>query len=352
MMRRLCALAAIAALSALTACGDEASDTPADTGAGSDAGSDAGADAGGTDAATPDAAGADVGTDTAIDTGADTEVPLEGYAACYPEFPESVGVDIDPLGVTVGDHCLGTAHQDFDGIERVVFLGDSITAGAGGAGGNAYRDLLTTWLQDTYPDVVVDDCSRGGAVNGDLLDSQIPSCFAEPESRRTLVVFTSGGNDVVGLAFEKAPLDQAAPVIDGIVDELRDALAWLTDPANTPGGVRIVYANVYEFTDATGDVTSCPTAGLAGYGEAITDPALEEMVVWSMEQYMSIAVDTDSDMLFLLETFCGHGFNYDDPDGRCYRGDEAELWFDLTCIHPNPTGHAKIAEMFKAVVDE
>ena len=117
-------LLAGAATVLLTACGDDASDTPADTGThtdtDSDAGSDAGADASGTDAGIPDAAGTDSGTDSAIDTGTDTEVPLEGYAACYPEFPESVGVDIDTLGVTVGDHCLGTAHQGFDGIERVV----------------------------------------------------------------------------------------------------------------------------------------------------------------------------------------------------------------------------------------
>jgi len=28
------------------------------------------------------------------------------------------------------------------------------------------------------------------------------------------------------------------------------------------------------------------------------------------------------------------------------------LWFDLTCIHPNPTGHEVIADMFMDVVLE
>jgi hypothetical protein len=36
----------------------------------------------------------------------------------------------------------------------------------------------------------------------------------------------------------------------------------------------------------------------------------------------------------------------------CYRGPGAEVWFDLTCIHPNPTGHDKITDMFMAVVSE
>jgi len=71
-----------------------------------------------------------------------------------------------------------------------------------------------------------------------------------------------------------------------------------------------------------------------------------------MEEFMSISVDNDTDMLFLLENFCGHGYNRDDPLGRCYRGPDAELWFDLTCIHPNVRGHETIADMFLDVVNE
>jgi hypothetical protein len=57
-------------------------------------------------------------------------------------------------------------------------------------------------------------------------------------------------------------------------------------------------------------------------------------------------------MVFMLEHFCGHGFRRDDPAGRCYRGPDADLWFDLTCIHPNPTGHQMLSDMFMAVVEE
>ena len=82
------------------------------------------------------------------------------------------------------------------------------------------------------------------------------------------------------------------------------------------------------------------------------DPALTEMVVWAMEEFMSVAVDTQTDMMFLLEHFCGHGYQRDDPNGRCYRGPDAELWFDLTCIHPNATGHTAMAEMFTDIIVE
>jgi hypothetical protein len=57
-------------------------------------------------------------------------------------------------------------------------------------------------------------------------------------------------------------------------------------------------------------------------------------------------------VIFMLEHFCGHGFHNEDPTTRCYRGPGTGRWFDLTCIHPNPTGHARIAEMFLAVIDE
>ena len=63
------------------------------------------------------------------------------------------------------------------------------------------------------------------------------------------------------------------------------------------------------------------------------------------EIYMSIAVDTGADMIFMLEEFCGHGYERKE-EGTCYLGPDAELWFDLTCIHPTPTGHSVLADMF------
>lgn len=67
---------------------------------------------------------------------------------------------------------------------------------------------------------------------------------------------------------------------------------------------------------------------------------------------MNLAVQSGTDIIFMLEHFCGHGFHYDDPTTECYKGPDAERWFDDTCIHPNPTGHEVIAEMFMSVIDE
>jgi hypothetical protein len=339
---RRCAVLVLAMV--LSACGDDdaaGDERSADTADAAESGADGSATTSG-DAGVPGTDGSGSGTDTA-----EEEEAATGYAACYPEFVEFLGIDIDALGLPVGEHCAGSAQQDFEGIERVVFLGDSISAGVGAPAGQGYRDILSERLRERYPGIVVDDCSRGGSVVADLLGAQIPQCFPEAEERRTLVVFTSGGNDVVGLAFSKATVEEAQPDVDRIVGRLRETLAWLQDPANVPGGVRVVYANVYEFTDATGLLDGCRLLAASG----LSGTWLDGLEVYARLEtgYAQAAVDAGTDVMFLEELFCGHGFNRDDPTGPCYER-RGELWLSNDCIHPNATGHAQIADAFWAII--
>ena len=71
-----------------------------------------------------------------------------------------------------------------------------------------------------------------------------------------------------------------------------------------------------------------------------------------MDDIMSVAVAAETDVLFLLESFWGHGYRRDDTTGRCYRGPNSELWFDATCIHPNPAGHAVMADRILQALSE
>jgi len=263
----------------------------------------------------------------------------------------------------------------------VVFLGDSVTVGTPPSADNEFfRSILADRLAAKFGlsqagalwkavnlfdgTAMVKEwgdfasCARWGARSDDLMqdNSQVEDCLpADTRNKTTLVVMTIGGNDLSNLTegfMEGKPLADLWTETETYMQLVRETVEWLKTPGRFPNGVHVVFTNLYEFTDGTGDTGSCPTAALAGFGEAVTDPGLEEMVLWSMEQFMNIATETQTDILFLLETFCGHGFNYDDPEGRCYRGADAELWFDLTCIHPNPAGHAVIADMFMDVVNE
>ena len=318
-------------------------------------------------------------TDTG-EPGTEEESGAPSFETCFADIGATEagagGPDYDQFAPVVGSHCSGTNHQDISGVERVVFLGDSITVGTlPTLDYDFYRNRLALELAAHFgleaPDLfwqAVDlfsgttisqesgdfaSCAEYGARTDDLMrdDDQVEACLPEDQrDKTTLVVMTMGSNDLAALAEDFVTSGKTHEELWTQTEEamqlLRDAVEWIVTPGRFPNGVYVVFTNQYEFTDATGDVTACPLASLAGFEAAITDPMLEEMVIWSMEQYMAIATDTRTDMLFLLESFCGHGFNYDDTTGRCYRGADAELWFDLTCTHPNPTGHGELADMF------
>jgi lysophospholipase L1-like esterase len=306
-------------------------------------------------------------------------------AECYADDfvnPPMLGPDYDQFHPVVGSHCMGTNHQDITGVERVVFVGDSVTVGTPPTlSGDIYRSQLadalvakfglsapdftwkgvnwfegTSWTQDSGD---FSSCAKWGARTDDLLEggAQIASCFPASElGKRTLVVMTMGGNDISALT--QAHIDGAPPMelwmqTEDFVQRMRDALDWLYEPGRFPNGVFVIFANMYEFTDGTGEVESCDVSGLAGFDQPVPSPdELAAQVIWANEQYVATAVDHGADVVFLLEEFCGHGFHNDDPAAPCYRGPGTPRWFDLTCIHPNPDGHDHVTDMFMAVVNE
>lgn len=290
--------------------------------------------------------------------------------------------DYDAEGVVMNSACTGTNHQDIRDIQRVVFIGDSITVGSPPTNvSDFYRNQLADWLVTRYGleapgwdwewyDVVngttivqesgdFASCAKWGARTDDLIEDndQVVNCLAEDKrDLTTLVVITMGGNDLYSLVedyYAGIPEDELWPVVYNYMQLMREAVAWMTDdPTKFPNGIYVVFANLYEFTDALGNVDACPGADSLGFDYDLAAPTLVDMITYSQEEYASIAVETGTDLMFMGEAFCGHGYNAADTSGRCYRGAESELWFDLTCFHPNGTGHTEIAELFESVVEE
>jgi lysophospholipase L1-like esterase len=276
-------------------------------------------------------------------------------AVCFQALAGSVqGPDYDQFKPVIAKSCAGTHHQAIAGIERLVFLGDSITEGTPPTLPNQYyRSIVTTEVQKRFPGVAVSNCAAWGARTDDFLQGkdQIPQCFpsAAETSKKTLVVMTMGGNDIANWAKNGMTTAQATVAADAAAKLLRDAVLWLKTPGRFTKGVDVVFANVYEYTDASGDLLSCPTAILGGLSG--NWPQGGPAVVHFQEQYMKLAVETKTDMVFLFEHFCGHGYRRNDATLQCYRGPNAELWFDSTCTHPSPTGHAQIADLFRKIID-
>jgi lysophospholipase L1-like esterase len=342
---------------------------------------------------------------------------------CFPGIDpaELAGPQYDPYAPVVGSHCFGTDHQEIEGVEQVVFFGDSVTVGTPNPAhllsidnAHFYRNLLADYLADRFALERGDDlswgfwkaydyfsgkgakqdsgdflhCAKWGARTDDFLEgsAQIADCLPGGSAKRTLVVFTMGGNDIAAITKKGAEASEAEvaagyPEARALADEavahLEAAVAWLKDPANFPNGSFVVFANPFEFTDATGKTDACspqtkldipgigeidlaelaiPVAGLAGFGEWADPAAQKDIVVHLLEDYLRIAVAHRADLVFMLEHFCGHGYvaagAHADPDNACYLGPDAALWFDETCIHPSEAGHRAIFEMFRAVIEE
>jgi lysophospholipase L1-like esterase len=292
---------------------------------------------------------------TAMDSGI-----AEPSGPCFSDFgdPDKSFPKYDGYAAVVAEHCGGTDHQDIEGVERLVFLGDSVTAGTPPTPEEGYyRNLVTDAVVDRFGEIEVTDCSEWGARTDDLLahvDRQIPLCFPdEQDPRRTLVIMTVGGNDFVALGESQAAgsdYDTLVGELDAFVVLLEDAVRWLKDPSRFPGGLDLIYANVYEYTDATGDLLSCPMAETFGIEGDFSEGGQDAYNLVN-QRYMQVAVQTGADVVLAYENFCGHGFHRDDPESPCYRGEGTEAWFDPTCIHPSEIGHEEMARMFVEVID-
>jgi lysophospholipase L1-like esterase len=275
-------------------------------------------------------------------------------AACFASLAGPVaGPDYDQFHPIIHPSCAGTHHQDIEKVERLVFLGDSVAEGTPPTlPWQYFRSLVAAHVTSKFGAVEVSDCAKWGAKMDDLLQGglQIPTCFPNAvEPKRTLVVMVMGGNDISTWAKDQLDPQAATAQADISAGLLRDAVHWLKDPQRFPNGSYVIFSNVYEYTDTSGDLLSCPAASLAGFKQNWPQgaPAIKHYE----EQFMQVAVETKSDMLFLLEHFCGHGYKRDDPSLQCYRGPNTPLWFDLTCIHPNPEGHQQIADLFGTIID-
>jgi lysophospholipase L1-like esterase len=273
--------------------------------------------------------------------------------------PNNPGPEYDQFNPIIGSHCLGTNHQDITGIEKVVFLGDSVTAGTPPTPmSQYYRTILTGLLEDEFGQLEVVNKAEWGARTDDLLlpsKQQIIEAFPVlPEPKTTLVVMTVGGNDFFKMAETHNAGGTAEEIMlmaEEMVQLLEDAIHWFVDdPTKFPNGVFVIFSNVFEYTDATGNMSACPSClivGLCGDWPEGRAPA-----IFINEAYMRIAVETGTDMVFMLEHFCGHGWESDNPESQCYLGPDTPRWIDITCIHPTPEGHQAIVDMFWSVIQE
>jgi hypothetical protein len=269
-----------------------------------------------------------------------------------PAAVTAMPVRYDRFHPTIAASCAGTHHQMVAGIEKLVFLGDSITAGTPpSAPADFYSTKLSDMLVKKFGPLEIASCAVFGATTVDLLagGQQIAKCFPTGvEPKKTLVVMTLGSNNMQDWALAKPTVAAAMATVDVAASQLKTAFQWLKSPAHFPSGSYVVFANAYEYTDGTGDLDSCPVAPIIGLSGNLG--YLFPAILYLEEQMMKVAVDTGSDLMFLYEHFCGHGYHDTDPAAPCYRGPSTDRWFDVSCLHPTPFGHTQLAGFFYDVI--
>lgn len=235
---------------------------------------------------------------------------------------------------------------------RVVFLGDSITAGYGVTSAKlAYPRLLKNNDDDTWsafadvdfpglygsdPEII--DVSVPGATTGSMVGQQLPNvteAVGDSVSGPTAVVVTIVGNDVQSIMLTPDKVDDE---IVSITENLSEFYDYFEDTARFPDGVKIYLANVYEPSDGVGQADEC----FYGLNLAKALPALEAVNAATLAQ----AQDRGVAWLDMHGHFLGHGYNGDDDGNAYYQADDPSLWFADDCIHPNDRGHHEIRRLF------
>jgi lysophospholipase L1-like esterase len=233
---------------------------------------------------------------------------------------------------------------------RVVYLGDSVTAGVGASSNDlAYAELLVEDVATEYDDLDIEsiygalevvDVSEGGATTGSLISRQLPNledAVGATASGETIVVMTIGGNDA-----QQAlnPFADAEAVVATMLANIEEIVLTLQD--QFPDGAYIYLANVYEPSDGTGQTGAC-FFGL-NYSDKL--PLLDE----ADQSLRDMGADLGFAALDMRAHFEGHGFNREDANLDTHHADDPSMWFENDCIHPNDRGHHEIRRLFHAAI--
>jgi hypothetical protein len=235
--------------------------------------------------------------------------PLTALTCFGGQWGAEPPVDYDQFGLTMGSHCQGTDHQDIQGVERVVFVGDSHHRRDAAHAHRAvvaqpaslialvrqFRPRLpqhrlartpTSSTASTFEMFSGDfaSCAKYGARTDDLLRDphrQLETCIPEEERDKvTLVVMSIGGNDIYSACWRTATAGvddetlQPSTRRDAATPSCATPSEWLVEPGRFPNGVYVVMADTYDFTDPDGadDMAECPGAELIRMDRALRDP--------------------------------------------------------------------------------
>ncbi len=310
-----------------------------------------------------DASTADVGSATPdlpmiVDVATEDAPALDVGGDDVPPAP----VDAPPTAVDAGPRVRGHASvipstlRPTDAV-RLIVMGDSISAGVGASGRSttSYGALLGANSTTRWPDamsldlaarfghaVPVVNVAVGGATTGSMRADQpgmLRTRLSLPVRGHSVVVITIGGNDLQLAIISGNP---EGAVLNSAINNIRQAVQFLQDPANFPDGVSLYIAAVYDPSDGEGFVEGC-------FFNLRLPTFITGLNTWRA-RYIALGQEMGFGVIDALGHFHGHGHNFMHTDNPYYDTADPSGWFS-DCIHPNDRGHHELRRLFFEAID-
>jgi lysophospholipase L1-like esterase len=245
----------------------------------------------------------------------------------------------------------------------LIGLGDSITAGLGARKGYSYFDRLLHNPADEWPDMAgihlrpvipnlqSTNLALSGSTSLDHQRRQLPRLPVVDSNTLAIVVFTTGGNDLIhdygrsepreGAMFG-ATWEQAQPWITNFAARLEQMLDEIK--ARFPGGCEIFLADIYDPTDGTGDARR---VGLPLWPDGLRIHSAYNQIIHSAATRRE-----NVHLVKLHEPFLGHGLCCRRVWNEHYRPDDPHYWFWVNLEDPNERGYDAIRRLFLLALSE
>lgn len=238
-----------------------------------------------------------------------------------------------------------------------VGLGDSVTAGFGASPGRSYFDRLVAnppdefadveglCLQTVIPNLTATNLSMSGSASLHHLRAQIPKLQRQPTNVLGLVVFTTGGNDLIHNygrtppeegAMYGATFEQAKPWVAGFEARLETMLDGMRDAF--PGGCHIFLANIYDPSDGVGSLL---WVGLPSWPDGLRLlAAYNDILAAAAERH------ADVHLVDIHGPFLGHGLYCAQFWRRHYDRSDPHYWYHTNVEDPNDRGYDALRRLF------
>ena len=241
----------------------------------------------------------------------------------------------------------------------LIGLGDSVTAGYGATPHHSYFELLqnnddqldpilkSCDLRHVLPNLTVRNYAVSYTVSAEHLRDQVPHVKRQPPHVRGIVVLTTGGNDLIhdygrGLARDGAlygcRYDQAVVWKENFRMRLHSILDGVI--AQFPGGCDIFLANIYDPTDAVGDIEHANLLLPAWPDGMKVLPLFNQVIAEACRRYPNVH------LVDFYSEFLGHGIHCSNWLNPHYRKADPHYWYFDNLEDPNDRGYDAIRRLF------